>query len=545
MHLHEALARTLRDHGVDRVFGLIGDANLFLMNSFQDVGGDFVAFANEAATVLAAFGHSQVTDSLGVATVTHGPGLTNCVTALVEVARAGRPMLLVVGDTDTRDPENLQDVAQAAVVAPTGVEFVPVREPGRYLEDVGMAVRLAWSKRIPVVLNVPVDFMWEDVAYERRPVPDPRPPRPAPEAAALDAAAGLLASARRPLVLAGRGATDADARAALLALSARLGAPLATTLQAKDLFRGEQFDIGIFGTLSHDAAIDVITGADLVVSFGAGLNKFTTASGDLLRGRKLIQVDADPAALNRWYGADECVLADSALAARALTALLDEADLPRTGFASTEMAIMLRTAEDIDFADMSTASTIDLRVALKLIEQGVAPDRTLVIDAGRFIAHAYRNLHVPSPRHYLHTARFGAIGLGMGTAIGVATADPARPTLMVCGDGGFMLGGLTEFNTAVRERLNLLVIVLNDGAYGAEHIQFTDRSLDPGISEFDWPELAPVAVALGGGGAPARTAEELQHALQQAEHATGPFLIDVKLDPSRVPGNTKITSIRR
>ena len=134
----------------------------------------------------------------------------------------------------------------------------------------------------------------------------------------------------------------------------------------------------------------------------------------------------------------------------------------------------------------------------------------------------------------MHTVNYGSIGLGMGNAIGASFGAPKRPVLLVCGDGGFMLGGLAEFNTAVRHGVDLVVIVFNDGAYGAEYIQFRQKDMDPTISTFDWPEFGPVATALGGQGYTARNVDELDHALAAIESRDRPILIDVKLNPDDV-----------
>ena len=94
-----------------------------------------------------------------------------------------------------------------------------------------------------------------------------------------------------------------------------------------------------------------------------------------------------------------------------------------------------------------------------------------------------------------------------------------------------MLGGLAEFSTAVRHGVDMVVVLLNDGAYGAEHIQFRRRNMDPTISTFNWPDFGPVATALGGQGFTVRNLAELTDALAAIEHRTVPMLIDVKLDP--------------
>ena len=113
----------------------------------------------------------------------------------------------------------------------------------------------------------------------------------------MDEAVGIVASAKRPIVLAGQGAASTDARAALLRLASRTGAPVATTLRARDLFHGEPYNLGIFGTLSDETALDIITQSDVVIAFGASLNNWTTAEGSILQNKKVVHVDTDHAAL--------------------------------------------------------------------------------------------------------------------------------------------------------------------------------------------------------------------------------------------------------
>jgi thiamine pyrophosphate-dependent acetolactate synthase large subunit-like protein len=120
-------------------------------------------------------------------------------------------------------------------------------------------------------------------------------------------------------------------------------------------------------------------------------------------------------------------------------------------------------------------------------------------------------------------------------AIGAAVAAPDRPVVVFTGDGGFMMGGINEFNTAVRLGLDLIVIVANDSAYGAEHIQFLDRQMDPSLTEFHWPSFAQVATSLGGQGYEVRSLEQLDAALDALEGRKGPVLIELHLDPHDVP----------
>ena len=536
MKVHEALARGLADAGVDTMFGLIGDANLFLVDDFvRQHQGTYVAAVHEAGAVLMAIGYARAAGRVGVATVTHGPGLTNTVTALVEGVRGRTPLVLLAGDTPVSDPVNVQNIDQRELVAATGAGFVQVRTPDSAVEDLALALRRAALERRPVVLNVPADFQWAETAYVPVDRGAPAATPPAPDDADLDRAVGVLASARRPIVLAGRGAVRPAARASVLRLAERIGAPVATTLKAKDLFRGEPFDLGIFGTVSTPVAADTIARSDCIVALGASLNLFTTVRGSLLEGRAVVHCDVDPAQIGGAGTPAAGVVGDSAAVADAICAWLDEAGVAPSAFRSTDLLHALQEQAATDPPDRSTDTTVDVRTALRRLDLVLPPERTLVTDAGRFMYEAWRALRVLEPAHFVPTMNFGSIGLGLPAAIGARYGAPDRPVVLVTGDGGFMLGGLAEFSTAVREGIDLVVLVLDDGGYGAEHIQFRNRDLDPGLSLFAWPDLAAVATAMGGIGLCVRNPADLDDVAGVLASRDRPVLVDVRLDPDQVP----------
>lgn len=540
MLFHQAMAKALADQGIDTIFGVLGDANLYMMDSFErETGGHFYSMSNEAGAVLAANGYARTSGRVGTATVTHGPALTNTITALVESVRDHTPVLLVAGDTAVVDRDNFQNVAQRDLVMPTGAGFEQVRAPHTMAEDVAVAVRRACLERRPVVLNVPVDFQWQEVEYAPSPVRWTAPQAVVPDPAALDQAVGIIASSRRPLVLAGQGAASQEGKQALLRFANRIGAPLATTLRARDLFRGEPHNLGILGTLSHEVALDVVGQADCVIAFGASLNPWTTAEGSVIGGKKVVHVDIDRAAIEHFSEVTAAVVGDTVPVTAAFVELLDQAEVKPTGFASPALAERLAHRDEHAYTDLGTDQTIDVRTALLRVEEAFPVDRTLVHDGGRFVFWAFQLLHVPEPRAYVHTLNFGSIGLGMGDAIGAWFGAPGRPVLLITGDGGFMLGGLAEFSAAVRHHVDLVVVVLNDSAYGAEHIQFRTRDMDPTIATFDWPDLASVATALGGRGVTVHNCHELETVLSVLEHRDRPILIEVKIDPDKVstPGH--------
>jgi acetolactate synthase-1/2/3 large subunit len=172
---------------------------------------------------------------------------------------------------------------------------------------------------------------------------------------------------------------------------------------------------------------------------------------------------------------------------------------------------------------------------LDRLNEALPKDRIMLTDGGRYITEVWCRVDVPDPKSFHMSDNFAAIGQGMQQAIGAAHGAPNRPVVLFTGDGGFMMGGMNEFNTAVRTNCNLIVIICNDSAYGAEHIQMLDRQMDPSLTEFNWPSFVEIADALGGTGVKVSTPEELETAIDAINARQGPIIVELKLDPNNVP----------
>lgn len=535
-NVHQVVARTLADNGVETMFGVMGDANMFMADSFiRDCGGRFVAGQHEAGCAVMALGYALISDKVGVCSVTHGAAVTNTITAVVEGVKGSTPMVLLCGDTATEDRENVQNVAQREFLVAAGAGFEQLRSPRTAAEDVARALRRAVVERRPIAVNLPYEYDWAEATYEpvRAYVPDSRATVTASDD--LDNAIGIIAAARRPLILAGRGANTPEAKAALLRLAARIQAPLATTLKAKDLFHGDPFDLGIFGTVSLSATVDTVMESDCIIAFGASLNRYTMSGGTFAKGKRIVQVSLEPAEIGRNIVPDAGLVGDYAQVADLIVHWLDEAEIEPSGFRSDELAgrIAAQWAERSPIADNGNG-TVDFRNALEQLDRIFPADRLYVAGGGRFMRKAWTTVRATDPRSFINSANYGSIGLGMGYAIGAATAVPTRPTVLIEGDGGFMHAGLAEFNTAVRNKLDLIVAICNDACYGAEHIKFRDRQMDVANVLFDWPDLAPVAQSLGGEGVTVRSAADWDAVERAVANRTKPLLIDIKLDPDLV-----------
>jgi len=532
-YVFQSIANCLVDHGVNTLFGLMGDANLFMVNDYvRSHNGTFVPVAYEGSAVLMALSYSKFAQTVGVATVTHGPGFTNCITALTEGVRGNTSMVLLCGDTPTISPQNLQNIDQRELTKATGAGFIQLRVPETATEDIARAFYQTQVERRPVVLNMPADFMWEEVEHKKTVYPVFDNPGLVLEGDNLDDAIGMIASAKRPVILAGAGAIGAEE--SLIRLADRLEAPLATTLKAKAMFNKHPYNLDIFGTLSTPAAYDAIDKSDCVASFGASLHHFTTDRGALMKGKRIIQINDTLSEVGKNYHPDAALIGDAGLTADNIVKWLDDAEIPPSGF-TKELNSDNLTMHPPAATKTTKTGTVDFVYALEQLEIALPNNRIVTTDGGRFMTEVWCRITAPDAKSFIATTNFGSIGIGLQSAIGACFAVPDRPVVLFTGDGGFMMAGINEFNTAVRLNQDLITIVCNDSAYGAEHIQFVDRNIDPSLSQFEWPSFANVATALGGEGVLVETIDQLEIAIQAIKTRDRPLLIEIKLDPDDVP----------
>jgi thiamine pyrophosphate-dependent acetolactate synthase large subunit-like protein len=340
----------------------------------------------------------------------------------------------------------------------------------------------------------------------------------------------LLQKSRKPLFIAGLGAHRAAAREALVRLADHVGAALATSLKAKDMFRGHPFDCGVVGSFSHAGGRRLIEQADCIVVFGAALNQRTTSYGMALpTGVPLIQIDALRSNIGRWYHADVAVVGDVRLAAEQLIAALPPREASQMPLRSDELR---RGLADFDIASefqpQPTPRTVDARSAALELDRLLPRNRNLVYDAGNFLQ-VVPYLSVEGPGHIKQASDFSSIGMGFGVALGFARGTPDRPTVLVLGDGSFLMT-LGELETVVREDIPLVIVVMNDCAYGAELHYLKMRDMPVAMSVFPDIDFAPVAEAFGFTTATVRTLEQLRALAPMLARPEGPILIDCKIN---------------
>ncbi|MDQ6778968.1 MAG: thiamine pyrophosphate-dependent enzyme, partial [Actinomycetota bacterium] len=341
----------------------------------------------------------------------------------------------------------------------------------------------------------------------------------------------------RPAIIAGRGAVLADAGDELEALGAQIGAVLATSAPANGLFTGLPYALGISGGYASPQATELLPTADAVLIVGASANHWTTKHGAMIGpDARVIQVDIDPRAIGRNRPADIAVLGDARRAAAALTAQLISQQHINEGFRTPELAnqIASRRWSDEPYEDASTDEWIDPRTLSIAVDRLLPAQRQVAVDSGHFLGYPSMYLAVPDARSWVFPNGFQAVGLGLGNAIGAAIAHPDRTTVAAIGDGGAFMA-LPELETAARLKLeNLLVLIYNDSAYGAEVHHFAPLGHNIGLVRFPDADLAAIAHAAGAHGATVRSPDELDRAVTDwlDEPHFRPLVIDAKVNPT-------------
>jgi len=521
----EALAAQIRHAGVKAVFGLISDDTAMLIAQLDALGVRYYSARHENMAIAMAEGYASATGGLGVAVIGRGPALANGLHAAVYAQRSGARTLIVFGARSTLGGEDLKEFDGAGVLQVAGLRTVSAASTDSLCSAFAEAASLTHSIGC-VALLVPADLLKRPLA--RAPVFVDVPPAPVPQPAgdaAIEAAAALLREGRRPLIIAGYGAHLAGAREAILQLADRTGAVLATTLRAKDMFRGHPRDAGIIGSFSQRAGRRLMEQADHTIAFGAVLNTRTTGNQTALPAGPVIHVDHEPSHIGRWHRAEVHVVGDARRVAEQLLALVPDRGAAIEPLQGERLADADALAE---YQIAHTQRTMDPRALAHALDRLLPVDRHTVYDAGNFIQ-IEPLVSVPGPACLKNTWDFSSIGLGFGVALGFAAGVPQRPTVFFTGDGGFLMQ-LGELETCVREGLPLLIVVMNDCAYGAEMHALKERDMPFSTATCADVDFAPVAEAFGFEAHTVRTLEQLQELASRLAAPDGPMLLDCKIN---------------
>lgn len=534
MKVYEAVANALKECGGQNAFGLMGDGNLRFLNYWvHGLEQSYFGTRHESAAIAMADGYARVSGEIGIATTTQGPGLTNAMTALVAARKARSPMVYVVGDVAGFQAGWPQDIDHQAVFDAAGVPLIDLRDPAIAFSETVRAVRLARERRTPVGLNIPTDVQELDWDPWTDDSSTDIPERDLSLEGDLDRAVEILGSARRAVIIAGRGTVESDCAMQLSEIGERIGALFATTLKGKGLFAESPFLLGMAGGLGTNLSSTLIGQADVVLVVGAALNDFTTIRQSLLRpGARVVRCDLDPDVATANVLEDCRLVGDAATAVSELLARLELGGISSPGYRTDDIAEQLRTFRpQEEIVLVHEPGLIDPRELVMLLDELVPVQRNVATDAGRFFGDPCSYMSVPDGRSFVDGISFGSIGLGLGLSMGASVAQPDRPTVLYVGDGGLFMS-LGELETAVRYRLPLLVVVMNDNAYGSELQISRAWDLPDDLSVFRQGDFAAIASGIGAHSASASSLDDVRSAVADCDLSLGPFVLDCTINPN-------------
>ncbi len=525
----ELLVAALENEGVKQIFGVPGEENLDIVEALRNSSIELVLTRHEQAAAFMAATHGRLTGKAGVCLATLGPGALNLTTGAAYAKLGAMPMVMITGQKGvlSHKQASFQVVDIVSAMRPLTKLAVQIVSPPTIPSIVREAFRVAEQERPgPVHLELP-----EDIAAEEAPHISPVPPHPIalPVAndEALNQAAELIRKAERPLVMLGAAASRPRLAEALSDFVRRLQIPFFNTQMGKGAVTGGSgLYMGTAALSERDYVHDAVERADLIISIGHDtVEKPPFLMGP--RGPKVLHIGYAPATIEEVYFPNAELIGDVGPTLALLAARL-EGKLPKA-----DALLPLREEILAHIGERAKESRYPLTPQRIVHDvRQVMPENGIVcLDNGMYKIWFARNYRTQVANTLLLDNALATMGAGLPSAMAAAMLYPDRRVLAICGDGGFMMNS-QELETAVRLKLNLVTLVLQDNAYGMiRWKQATGHFADFGMT-FSNPDFVAYAKAYGAKGSRVEDADGLAAAIEAAFVSGGVHLVNVPIDYS-------------
>ncbi|MHC4959708.1 MAG: acetolactate synthase large subunit [Planctomycetota bacterium] len=528
MKASDLLVRCLENEGVEFIFGVPGEENADVMISLLESSIRFIVTRHEQGAAFMADAYGRLTKKPAVCLGTLGPGATNLLTGVGNANMDRSPVVVLTGQAATTriHKESHQAMDLVALFDPCVKWGAQVQHPDSIPEIVRKAFRIATTDKYGAAhIDLP-----ENIAHAEtiaRPVPTEPVPRGDPNPDAVAEAARAIREARFPVLLTGNGVFRNDATGALRAFVQATGIPAANTFMGKGgVPPGDPLCLFTVGLGSRDYPAVAIERADCVVAVGFDMVEYHPRSWNRGNEKEIVHIDSMPAEIDENYRTSVELVGSIRRSLDALRESLAGIEPPAPALYAD-----LRESMQSDFAEHDSDDAFPVRPQRILADvRRVLDDEDIVLsDVGAHKMWIARHLQTAEPNTILISNGFCSMGFALPGALGAKLACPDRRVLAICGDGGVMMN-IQELETAVREKLNVVVMVWTDSQYGLikwkqeasfgkhSHIDFTNP---------DWMKLAD---AFGMAGFSAESASDVAPLLEQAFSAGRPALVVVPVD---------------
>jgi acetolactate synthase-1/2/3 large subunit len=538
MKASDLLVRCLENEGVEYIFGVPGEENADVMISLLDSSIRFIVTRHEQGAAFMADAYGRLTKKPAVCLGTLGPGATNLLTGVGNANMDRSPAVVLTGQAATTriHKESHQAMDLVALFAPCVKWGAQVQHPDSIPEIVRKAFRIATTDKYGAThIDLP-----ENIAHAEtlaRPVPTEPVPRGDPNPDAVAAAAKAIREARFPVLLTGNGVFRNEATAALRAFVEATGIPAANTFMGKGgIDPADPRCLFTVGLGARDYPAVAIERADCVVAVGFDMVEYHPRSWNRGNEKHIVHIDATPAEIDENYRTSVELVGSIRRSLDALREALAGLEPPAPTFYAD-----LRESMERDFREHDADDHFPVRPQRILADvRRVLDDEDIVLsDVGAHKMWIARHLQTAAPNTVLISNGFCSMGFALPGALGAKLACPDRRVLAICGDGGVMMN-IQELETAVREKLNVVVMVWADSQYGL--IKWKQEASFGKHSHIDFsnPDWMKLAEAFGMAGFAAESAGDVAPLLEQAFSAGRPALVVVPVDYDE---NMKLTRV--
>jgi acetolactate synthase-1/2/3 large subunit len=548
MKVADFILSALRDQGVNHCFIDLGGLNDNFMPALTGTEGlRTIVAAFEGGAAYMADGYARASNGLGVCFGIGGPGVLNMATALAAARTDRTPVLAISGEV----PRSWEGMGGFQDASGAGIDDIDMLKPLTGLSlslssravvphHLRHAMTYAFTRRSPVHLSVPVDVQKAEIEVDWQPISEALQKACFVDEQALGRVIDLLnaADSQNIVVLAGPGVLHADGVDALRAFAERFDIPVATTLSGKGAIADSHpLALGVFGYGGSHWAIDAIRSdkTDILLVIGSGLSQRDTMQWDpkMLPSKALIHIDVDPLLIGRTWASDIPVVANAREALQRLAAIDNAAGLKAGRAQRQAFLTQIKAQSERIYNPQDTKSdAIPMHPARVVAELRAAfpDDGVLCVDSGAHRAWFAEYWDIREPGTHFSLTNLGPMGGAIPLGIGAKLARPERPLMVATGDGCMLMHGM-EVHTAAREKVPLVIALMNNQSYG--NIYYRASAMGPGPQRLtDIPGIDWVAFArsVGGDGERVDKSTDIAAAVGRALKAKGPHLLDLHID---------------
>lgn len=531
----ELFIRCLENEGVDRIFGIAGEENLYVMDALRSSNIEFITVRHEQGAAFMADVHGRLTGKAGVCLATLGPGATNLITGFADANMDRSPVVAIAGQgaTTRMHKESHQILDLVNLFRPISKYSVEILEPDIIPELVRKAFKDAQAEKPGgAFISFPENISGEIFDDEVLPLKVQSPFTPDAPDVKIQQAAELIDAAKFPLIMAGNGVIRNHATDALITFAEALNIPVAQTFMAKGSIPfSHPLSLGSVGLQAHDYVACGFDRADVVICIGYDMVEYHPHLWHPNKEKKIIHIDLNYAEVDAHYILEAGVLGDIS---NSLTRIAAQTKKTHAGKTNNLKGIIM---EELDDYAMDESYPLKPQKILFDTRKVLADEDILISDVGAhkmWIARLYR---AERPNTCIISNGFASMGIGVPGAIAAKMAYPQKNVLTITGDAGFMMNS-QEIETALRYNVAIVIMIWNDSEYGLIKWHQERRFGHSNNISFNNPDFVKYAESFGAKGYRVERAQDLQGALERAFADNTVVIIDVAVDYSE---NMKLT----